>query len=194
MTEDDDALFQQEMAGVRKIEVQRVELPTRRGGPSPAQLARRLAAMTDGERDENFLMTDYVEPVAPHDILEFSRDGVQEGVYRKLRLGKYSVDAVLDLHRKSVNQARDEVFEFLRDSHQYGLRCIMILHGKGERSDPPALLKSHVNKWLPELPQVMAFHSAQQHHGGSGAVYILLRKNERQKQANRDRHSRGRGG
>ena len=68
----------------------------------------------------------------------------------------------------------------------------MILHGKGDRSSTPALLKSYVNKWLPALPQVMAFHSAQRHHGGAGAMYVLLKKSDDKKQENRERHMRGR--
>ena len=54
------------------------------------------------------------------------------------------------------------------------------------------MLKSYVNKWLPNLPEVMAFHSAQQHHGGAGAVYVLLKKNAEKKQENGERHLRGR--
>jgi len=130
--------------------------------------------------------------VDPHDIIEYKRAGVQEGVYRKLRLGKYTVDAVLDLHRKTVEQSRQEVFGFIKDCTRLGLRTVMILHGKGDRSQQPALLKSYVNKWLPSLPQVMAFHSAQRHHGGAGAVYVLLKKSDERKQENRERHLRRR--
>ena len=194
---DDDALFKQELEGVKPLVQNRV--PTRASGqdpvgrgPTEAQLARREAAASELKRDENLLTTEYVEMVGPHDILEYKRGGVQEGVYRKLRLGKYSVDAVLDLHRKTVEQSRQAVFGFIKDCTRLGLRTVMILHGKGDRSQQPALLKSYVNKWLPALPPVMAFHSAQRQHGGAGAVYVLLRKNEEQKQANRERHLRGR--
>ena len=45
---------------------------------------------------------------------------------------------------------------------------------------------------LPSLPVVMAFHSAQKHHGGAGALYVLLKKNAEKKQENRERHLRGR--
>jgi len=127
-------------------------------------------------------------------VLEYKANGVQEGVYRKLRLGKYSSEAVLDLHRKTLQQARQEVFEFIRDGYRVGLRTVMILHGKGERSNPPALLKSYVNKWLPSLPEVMAFHSAQKKDGGAGAMYILLKKNEQHKQQNREHFMRTRRG
>ncbi|HVK98733.1 MAG TPA: DNA endonuclease SmrA [Dongiaceae bacterium] len=193
--DEEDELFQQEMAGVKKQPQQPVVAAPKPSAPSDAQLARREAAVADLKLDPNHLSTEYVEMVGPHDILEFKRNGVQEGVYRKLRLGKYATEAVLDLHRKSLQQARKEVFDFIQDSTRFGLRTLMILHGKGERSDPPALLKSYVNKWLPSLPQVMAFHSAQKQDGGAGAVYVLLQKNETRKQQNREyfmRHARGR--
>ena len=188
----DEDLFLQEMQGVKPLESNRVSLKTHPSGPSESQLARRESATTHKSVDENLLTTEYVEMVDPHDILDFKRSGVQEGVYRKLRLGKYSVDAVLDLHRKTVEQSRKEVFEFISECTRLGVRTVMILHGKGDRSKPPALLKSYVNKWLPQLPQVMAFHSAQRHHGGAGAMYVLLKKNEEHKQQNRERHMRGR--
>jgi len=70
------------------------------------------------------------------------------------------------------------------------IRCLLILHGKGERSTPRALLKSHVSAWLPQLPSVMAMHSAERRHGGSGALYVLLRKSERKKAENRERHQK----
>jgi DNA-nicking Smr family endonuclease len=189
---DDDDLFKKELQGVKPLVQDRVV--TRKSGHQPTanQLARRHAAITEMSQDENLLTTEYVEMVDPYDIIEFKRPGVQEGVYRKLRLGKYEVDAVLDLHRKTVEQARHEVFEFIRECSRLGVRTVMILHGKGDRSQQPALLKSYVNKWLPNLPAVMAFHSAQKHHGGAGAMYVLLKKSDAKKQENRERHLRGR--
>ena len=49
----------------------------------------------------------------------------------------------------------------------------------------PGILKSFVNKWLPELPAVLAYHTAQRHHGGSGATYVLLKKSADKKHENR---------
>ena len=194
MKPEEDELFHQEMAGVKPLPKKQVVIPPKPSEPTESQLARREAAVADIKLDPNTLSTEYVEMVNPHDVLEYKRNGVQEGVYRKLRLGKYPSEAVLDLHRKSLQQARKDVFEFIQDSSRFGLRTIMILHGKGERSDPPALLKSYVNKWLPSLPQVMAFHSAQKQDGGAGAVYVLLQKNETRKQENREHYLRQRRG
>lgn len=191
-SDDDFDLFKKEMSGVKPISQKKVAVTPKQTSPTEAQLARREAAVRAKEKDENTLTTEYVEMVSPHDVLSFKRPGVQDGVYRKLRLGKYETEAVLDLHRKSVKEAREEVFDFIKTCLANSLRTVMILHGKGERSDPPALLKSYVNKWLPELDAVMAFHSAQLRHGGSGALYVMLRKSDYQKIQNRIKHAKGR--
>lgn len=154
---------------------------------SASLAARRKAAEKEAKQDPNHLSDSYVDMVKPYDLISFKRDGVQEGVYRKFRLGKYEIDARLDLHRRTVEQARQEVYRFIADAMRYDLRTVMILHGKGEKEATPALLKSWVNKWLRELDDVLAFHSCQPHHGGYGAVYVMLRKSERKKQETRDK-------
>ncbi|MFC6633497.1 DNA endonuclease SmrA [Microbulbifer taiwanensis] len=154
------------------------------------QRARREAAVEETARELNPLSGEYVELVDPWDPLEFKRDGVQNGVYRNLRLGKYQVDARLDLHRYTVEMARRAVLEFVRDCVEADVRCALITHGKGEGRKQPALLKSCVNNWLPQLQEVLAFHSAQKQHGGLGATYVLLRKSERKRQENLEQHQR----
>lgn len=153
-------------------------------------LARKQAATAEKALNNNFLTSeaDYIEFVLPHDPLSYKKDGVQEGVFKKLRQGKYSIDARLDLHRHTVEQARQAVFEFVADCMRYDIRTAMIVHGKGEREEPRALLKSYTYKWLKEIQDVLAFHSAQRQHGGVGAVYILFKKSEQEKQANKLAH------
>lgn len=153
-------------------------------------LERRAAAVADVARDKNFLSGEYIEPVDPLAVLEFKRDGVQTGVYRNLRLGKYLIDARLDLHQMKVEQARTAVFQFIRDCMTHDIRCALITHGKGEGREQPALLKSCIAHWLPQFPEILAFHSAQKRHGASGATYILLRKSERKKLENWEQHQK----
>lgn len=154
------------------------------------QRARREAATAQTQRELNPLGGEFVEPVEPHDPIEFKRDGVQNGVYRNLRLGKYTVDARLDLHHHTVDMARSALYQFVRDCMEADVRCALVTHGKGEGRKTPAMLKSCVNAWLPQLPEVLAFHSAQKQHGGLGATYILLRKSERKRQQNLEQHQR----
>ena len=192
MPEDSD-FFKQEMTGVARLKsTEKVRAKKQSVLPSESQLAHRESAVGCAAKNPNVLTTEYVEPVEPHDPIAFKRDGVQEGVYRKLRLGKYDIHAVLDLHRKTLKEAHKEVFEFITDAMAHGLRTVMILHGKGAQSKPPAFLKSYVNKWLPQMDEVLAFHSAQKHHGGVGAVYVLVRKSDLKKLESREKH-RGRG-
>jgi len=116
MAEDDDeeGIFKQEMAGVKPILAKEKIVPVKlHSKPDESQLARRAAAEGMSVANPNILTTDYVEPVEPHDIICFKRDGVQEGVYRKLRLGKYDVHGVLDLHRKTLKEAHKDVFDFI---------------------------------------------------------------------------------
>lgn len=182
--------FLQEMEGVRRIRKPNRADIRKPSELTPGHLERQRAAQALPSIDRNPLTADVVEPLTSHDVLSWQRPGVQHGVFRKLRLGQYSIDARLDLHRMTVEEARREVYRFVRDCVYYGVRSVLILHGKGERNpDGIAQLKSYLAKWLPELDEVLAFHSAQKHHGGTGAVYVLVRKGERQKAENKDKNS-----
>lgn len=192
-TSDESNLFMQEMVDVEPIKVKK-KVPLTKGVESELSLrARRESATRDLAKDSNHLSTDHVEILDPYYPLEFKRPGVQVGVFKKLKRGKYSAEARLDLHRMTVEVARKEVFRFIKDCVSYDLRSLIIVHGKGNHShNTEAQLKSYVNKWLPDMEEVQAFSSAQPQHGGLGAVYVLLGKSEKKKQENRDRLSRGR--
>lgn len=156
---------------------------------------RRRAAVAAPQRDRNGLTEESVEPLDSWYVLEFKRPGIQNGVFRKLKQGRYEPEARLDLHRMTVVRARRELFEFIEESYELGLRSVMLVHGKGD-SKPDrercSILKGCANHWLRELDIVQAFHSAQPRHGGTGAVYILLRKSEEKKRENRERFMKGR--
>ncbi|MGO1691475.1 MAG: DNA endonuclease SmrA [Marinobacter sp.] len=188
MTSKNDRLsFLEEMKDVRRIrKPNRAEITTPRE-LTPGHLERQRAAVEKSFKDSNPLTSEMVDPLTAHDILCWQRPGIQHGVFRKLKHGQYAIEARLDLHRMTVELARREVFQFIADCARYGLRSVIILHGKGERNpDGIAQLKSYLAKWLPELPNVLAFHSAEKRHGGTGAVYVMVRKSDRDKQHNRE--------
>ncbi|MBY6197667.1 DNA endonuclease SmrA [Vibrio hangzhouensis] len=190
MSQDDELnLFQQMMGDVKPLQNDTVELK-KSHQVSDAQLAKREAALWLSEQDPEYLSIDYAPMVKPDDIIEFKRDGVQEGVYRKLRLGKYPLQAKLDLHRKTLKEARDEVVKFLQQCMRMDIRTVIIVHGRGERSNPPAMMKSFLAHWLTQIKDVQCVHSAQRFHGGSGAVYVMLRKSQEKKLENRERHQK----
>ncbi len=189
MSDEEWKLFRQEMTDVLPIAKSERSDSREKKLATPGEKARRQAAVTVAKKDTNTLSTDFVTMLDPLDVLSFRREGLQHGVFRKLKQGRYEIDARLDLHRMTVQQARREVYAFVRDSCQYDLRTVLILHGKGRRNlENPALLKSYAAKWLQELEEVIAYHSAQKRDGGVGAVYVMLKKSERLKRENRERH------
>lgn len=163
----------------------RVELNKTRIDPKTLA-ERRLAAQIEVAAPLDPLAGDPIEMVEPTALLAFVRPGVQHGVYRNLRLGKYTIDARLDLHKMTMEHARRVVYQFIKDCVANDVRTALITHGKGEGREQPALLKSCVAYWLPQLDEVLAFHSAQKQHGSYGATYVLLKKSEAKKMRARE--------
>ncbi|MBC6904301.1 DNA endonuclease SmrA [Saccharophagus sp. K07] len=172
---------------VKPIKIERRVVINKNAADEKTLAHRREKAESEEIKADDPLAGEPIEMVDPLAELSFRRPGVQHGVFRNLRQGKYAVDARLDLHKMNIERARREVYQFIKDCMQNDVRTALITHGKGETREQPALLKSCVAHWLPQMEEVLAFHSAQKQHGGVGATYILLRKSERQKQETRDK-------
>ena len=197
MASDEDKGFIDEMADVVPLKREaRVAVRGRTAsGRDTSQELRRQAAVEDSQRDRNILTEGAVIPLDSWYVLDFKRPGVQNGVFRKLKQGRYESEARLDLHRMTAAIARRELFWFLEEAFKLGLRTVLIIHGKGQTSaekERSSILKGCTDQWLRELDMVQAFHSAQPRHGGTGAVYVLLRKSEEKKRENREKFSKGR--
>ena len=155
------------------------------------QKLKREAVEKQVALDDNGLSIDYVEPLDPHAFLSYKKDGVQEGVFKNLRLGKYHIDSRLSLQRLRFDDARLAIYNTISECHERGIRTILIDHGLGLHSKPfPAFMKSYVNQWLQEMEAVIAFHTALKQHGGLASVYVLLKKHPNQKQINREIHQK----
>ena len=186
---DDEDLFRSAVTGVAPLKVP--PKPAKpRAEPTLSQRTRRENAESDKQPsiDPNYLTLGEVKQLAPHELVSWKKDGVQEGVFKKLRLGQYPLEGRLDLHRKTVKEAREELFNFVRMALAKGWRCVLVNHGRGERSPTPARIKSYTIAWLAQIPEVLAYHHPERRHGGAGAVYVLLRKSAAQREENRERH------
>lgn len=109
--------------------------------------------------------------------------GVAEGVdrrhLRRLRRGEIEVEWELDLHGLERPAAREEVRRTLARAHEEGVRCVLVIHGRGSHSELGAVLRDALPGWLSQPPTegiVMAFASARPADGGEGATYVLLRR------------------
>ncbi|EWH00635.1 Smr/MutS family protein, partial [Halomonas sp. BC04] len=139
---------------------------------------RRAAAVAAGNSESASRTSDgRVEPVRPSEPLDFALPDLPHRTRTQLKRGRIVWEAGLDLHGLTLDEARSELEGFLRDATAKRMRCVLIVHGKawGSTANYP-VIKSHVNAWLREWPAVLAFCSALDADGGTGAVYVLLRR------------------
>lgn len=171
---DDAELFARHMQDVTPLKSDN-RVNERRPSSRP-RVKRHHDATVDEERfaGYDFSAADYDD--IP-EILSFSRPGIQHSKLAKLRQGKLQVQESIDLHGSTVQQAREYLFGFLTECRQQQLTVVRIVHGKGTRSKGKLpVIKANLNLWLREAPEVLAFHSAPKHDGGTGALYVLLKR------------------
>jgi DNA-nicking Smr family endonuclease len=176
----DEELFLQEVGQIAPVAAKggRVGAPP----PDPERRAKRpsddaevlaqLADLCGGDGPFDISDTDeYIEGLA---------DGIDRRLLKRLQAGDYAVQAHLDLHGLTRDEARDKVARFLVESRRAGRRCVLIVHGRGHHSkDQIPVLKQAVKNWLERgqtARSVLAFATARPSDGGAGAVYVLLRR------------------
>jgi len=170
---DDRQLFRRWMSGVRPLAQKRA--PGR--PPAPAPRPRQ------GEADDR-AVTRAMLAATPAELeaagggaLSFSVPGIQHSVLRRLRRGEYRVQGEIDLHGLTAQEARARLADFLHGARRRRWRCVRVVHGKGLGSPGGRpVLKAWVNLWLRRRREVLAFCSAPAWDGGTGALYILLRR------------------
>ena len=117
------------------------------------------------------------KPPAP--LSHGSRDGLDRRKAERLSRGKLPIEATLDLHGLRQAEAHRRLERFLAESQVLGRRCILVVTGKGAYKEEGGVLRANVPRWLNEAPnraRVLSFDYAQQKHGGTGALYVLLRR------------------
>lgn len=168
----DKALFRQAVGTVKRLHCDRIDPFSKHPAPNPR------FSEADEEQVLIDMLSDYFEPadLDTGEELYYCREGVQKVVLRKLRRGQFHVGAVLDLHGMTVVRAKEALILFLHDARRDNLRCVRIIHGKGNGSHHRGpVLKQKINHWLRQRDEVLAFCSARLMDGGTGAIYVLLR-------------------
>ena len=112
---------------------------------------------------------------------------------KRIARGRREIDARLDLHGLRQQDAYAALRRFLANCQAQGHRHVLIITGKGggrEREDPRdfwsseerGVLRRLVPHWLCEpsmRPHVVSFTESALKHGGSGALYVTIRKTTR---------------
>lgn len=166
-------LFQAAIGKVKPLELQpRAQLK----GAAPAPIPKQQ--MLDDEAAVRESVSDEVDITSLLDTdadLSYRRPGVGPDVPQKLRRGVWSIQAQVDLHGLSTDDAREALGKFIRTAHKQGIRCIRVVHGKGLGSPGKApVLKDKVRRWLVQKAEVLCFVQAPPMQGGKGALLVLL--------------------
>lgn len=171
-SEDDQRLFRETVGPVMPMRSDKIlpHRPTPRPYPKRHDYAQEWAGSNPAD----------LPLLTTGDIMSYVCSGMHKNVLRRLRRGHYGIDAEIDLHGCTVNEAQNLLERFLRVCFSDGCLCVHIIHGKGYRSEGDCpVLKNKVNLWLRQQPEVLAFCTARPIDGGTGAVYVLLRGRNR---------------
>jgi DNA-nicking Smr family endonuclease len=184
-TPDDENIFTQAMSGVVPLEKKGIrKTPAHEkkiAPPYPApdveqEVMDHLRDLVDGTVDMDITFSD--------EYIEGSISGVDRNTMRRLKRGQLPIQDHIDLHGLTQKEAETRVREFLVNSQARGLQCVLIVHGRGLNSpDNIPILKERLPVWLNKGAArkiVKAFSSARPYDGGTGAIYVLMRRHKAQ--------------
>jgi DNA-nicking Smr family endonuclease len=110
-----------------------------------------------------------IDPTGPVDL--------DRRTWQRLRRGEMIVEARLDLHGLTQIQAYDRLAAFIEHGWSVGLRCVIVITGRGDGDS--GILRIMTPRWLDAPPlhdRILTYAQARTHHGGAGALYVLLRR------------------
>lgn len=139
------------------------------------------------------------DPAPPPDNRERPAETLRKGMSgpaldrrtaQRLQRGQLPIEGRLDLHGMTQKQAYAALHRFILASKSYDRRLVLVVTGKGwnPEADRPeeavGVLRRSVPRWLASPPfteHVSAVRDAHLRHGGSGALYVMLRRSRRPK-------------
>ncbi len=178
-------------AALRDVKPLRKHKPPAAPEKSPARAAATAPAAPAREIKPADLKPSSLKKLPP--ITGPRAPGLDKASAERLKRGQYPIEARIDLHGMTQDDAHRALGGFIAHSAQRGLRCILVITGKGlrrlveeesggSRVGEIGILRNAVPRWLNEAPnraRILAFGTAQQRDGGSGALYVLLRRRTR---------------
>ncbi len=175
-TNEDKSLFRKHFGDIERIHSDCIEKP----GPT---LGLRSIHILPQSPDIRTPISSHPElPPASEQCIDdyhFRREGIRKRLFRQLKRGQLSVGDTIDLHGMNREVALSKLQQFMNYSQRRGSECVLVVHGKGIKSEHQAVLKPSVPVWLKQMPEVLAYCPALPRHGGSGALYVLLRRGHR---------------
>jgi DNA-nicking Smr family endonuclease len=186
---EDQRLFDQAMRGV--VPLSRTDR-TRRAAAVPDAAPSRAASVARARREDALADADMADLVAGPgkltidevgEVVSGRAAGIDRRLLRRLRDGEFAIEAQIDLHGMTREQAVAALERTLRRAFADGRRAVLVIHGRGLNSGSEGpVLKDAVKRALCEGPcarLVLAFTSAPPDRGGPGATVVLLRRQQR---------------
>ncbi|QBR84921.1 DNA mismatch repair protein MutS [Legionella israelensis] len=174
LSDEDKALFRASMRTVTPLKPNK-KINTRSSTPNQSVKKQKKETFPESRRSEIFLSSFIQEEVQANTLLSWCHPSLPFRRFQALKKGKINLEARLDLHGLKPDEAEKKLCDFISHQHHTDKRCLLIIHGKGSLEGEPPVLKNLIHRWLPQFKEVLAFHSALPRHGGTGAVYVLLR-------------------
>jgi len=146
--------------------------PAHPAGTEELEALAHLSDLVSGHAQIDITFTD--------EYIEGSVVGLSPKLMRQLKKGQFPIQDYVDLHGLTKQGAEERVRDFLLQSYRLGLRCVLIVHGRGLNSENHIpVLKERLPGWLNRGPInkiVLAFSTARPYDGGAGAIYVLLKR------------------
>ena len=179
---DEEVLFAHAMNGVKPMDNDRIT-------PEPVEAETVIQSIHESIRRQDTEVLNTLHALArgkarfditcTGEYLEGNAIPLDPTTFKKLKAGEFTTQAYLDLHGHTKDEARSALNSFLTNAHAMGNRALLVIHGRGLKSSEGPVLKEFVVKWLTTgslSHLVLAFCSARPCDGGTGALYVLLRR------------------
>jgi len=185
---DESEIFNLAMHGVKPIKQDRVTPEPE----DPAMLAKTMAARI--RPDDRAVLEELDALVKGKSRFDITATGeyveghvvsINPEIMKRLKKGEFALQGHLDLHGLNRDEARRALDVFILNSVALSERCLLIIHGRGLKSPEGPVLKESVITWLTTgrlAHHVLALCSAQPYDGGTGALYVLLRRRPKKSQ------------
>ncbi|MCX7943345.1 MAG: Smr/MutS family protein [Deltaproteobacteria bacterium] len=174
----DEEFFLKEMEGVKRLaKANRIPVKSRAKIPQhyseDEEALHVLNMLIDG--DIEFRISDTADYIEGYNVKDYDPN-----ILKKLKRGEIAYQDYLDLHGKTKDEAKNLIKGFIEQARKFGNRCVLIIHGKGIHSkDHIPVLKESLKNWFSNKSigrHILAFCSAIPRDGGTGAIYVLLRR------------------
>lgn len=175
----DEQLFLMAMQGVEPIKSSENIIQSNREQSiqnAKQKLRKIRAAKVEPLPDFDAVIPESTQPIGAFDKVSMIDSGVRIQDRNRLKNSQFRVEAVLDLHGKTAQEAEIAIDDFIRQALAYNLKFVRIIHGKGYNSNNEfPVLKNLCYRKLKSIGNIVGFCSAPEKDGGVGALNIQLK-------------------